>query len=229
MRLPDVLGVLGALVVGAVLAVLLLASAASAPPVLPSPVPPTIPPLPTPTKVAEPSARPTIAPGETATPGHALGVGQEAPPLEVTLTDGSLFDSADYTGHPLWVNFMATWTPQSAEELPLMKRYQKDLGDKLTILVVDVGEERDVVRQFVRGLDVDLPVALDTLGNAQALWGAYALPVHLFIDVDGVVQQVIYGGAAVDLWDQAIALVVPDFVPPESSAEPEKPVESDGG
>ena len=86
-----------------------------------------------------------------------------------------------------------------------------------------------MVRQFMRGLDIDLPVGLDTNGNAQALWGAYALPVHLFIDSDGVVQQVVYGGAPVDLWDQAIALVVPDFVPPETSAEPEEPVESPGG
>ena len=129
MRLPDVLGVLGALVVGAVLTVLLLASAASAPPALSSPVPQTLPPLPTPTFVAEPSARPTIAPGETATPGHVLAVGEVAPRLEVTLTDGSLFDTADYAGQPLWVNFMATWTPQSADELPLLQRDQEDLGD----------------------------------------------------------------------------------------------------
>jgi cytochrome c biogenesis protein CcmG/thiol:disulfide interchange protein DsbE len=226
MRLPDVLGVLGALVVGVVLAVLLLASAASPPPAQSSPVPPTIPPLPTATVVAGESLRPTIAPGETATPGHVLAVGEEAPRLQVTLTDGSLFDTADYAGTPLWVNFMATWTPVSVEELPLLQRYQEDLGDKLAILVVDVGEERDVVRPFIRGLDVDLPVGLDADGSAAAAWGAYALPVHLFIDADGVVQQVIYGGAPVDLWDQAIALVVPDFVPPESSSEPEEPVES---
>jgi cytochrome c biogenesis protein CcmG/thiol:disulfide interchange protein DsbE len=192
-------------------------------------VPPTIPLLPTATSVAEPSARPTIAPGETATPGHVLAIGDQAPRLEVTLTDGSLFDTADYAGAPLWVNFMATWTPQSADELPLLQRYQGDLGDKLTILVIDVGEERDVVRQFVRSLDLELPVGVDLNGNAQALWGAYALPVHMFVDADGVVQQVIYGGAPVDLWDEAIALVVADFVPPESSAEPEEPVESPGG
>jgi hypothetical protein len=225
MRLPDVLGVLGALVVGVVLTVLLLASAASPPAPQSSHEPSTIPPLPTATLGADESLRPTIAPGETATPGHVLAVGDQAPRLQVTLTDGSLFDTADYPGVPLWVNFMATWTPQSTDELPLLQRYQKDLGDKLTILIVDVGEERDVVRPFIRGLDLDLPVGLDANGDAAAAWGAYALPVHLFIDTEGVVQQVVYGGAPVDLWDQAIALVVPDFVPPESSAEPEEPTE----
>ena len=133
---------------------------------------PRYPALPTPTLVAGESLRPTIAPGETATPGHVLAVGDAAPRLQVTLTDGSLFDTADYAGTPLWVNFMATWTPISADELPLLQRYQKDLGDKLTILLVDVGEERDVVRPFVRGLDIELPVGLDVNGDAAAAWGA---------------------------------------------------------
>ena len=217
MRLPDILGVLGALVVGGLLTVLLLASAVSAPPALPSPVPPTIPPLPTATPIAQSSARPTIEPGESATPGHILAVGQPAPRLQVTLTDGSLFDSADYEGTPLWVNFMATWCPQCVDELPLMKRYQKDLGDKLQIVVVDVGEEREVVRPYMRELDVDLPVGLDTDAAIQAQWGAYALPVHLFIDEDGLVRDVIYGGAPLAVWDEAIALIVPDFVPAESA------------
>ena len=220
MRLPDVLGVLGALVVGGLLTVLLLASAVSAPPALPTPVPPTIPPLPTMPPVAA-TDRPTIEPGETATPGHIVAVGQPAPSLQVTLLDGSLFDTADYAGQPLWINFMATWCPQCVDELPLMERYQRDLRDQLTILVIDVGEDRQTVNQFMRGLDVDLPVGLDPEAEVQAQWGAYALPVHLFIDADGVVQEVVYGGAPLDVWDSAIALVVPEFIPPEGSVPPE--------
>jgi thiol-disulfide isomerase/thioredoxin len=221
MRLPDILGVFGALVVGGVLTVLLLASAVSAPPALPTPVPPTIPPLPTPTAVAQPTDRPTLEPGASATPGHIVPIGAPAPRLQVTLTDGSLLDSADYSGQPLWINFMATWTPQSATELPLMKRYQKDLDGQLLVVVVDVGESRDTVRQFMRQLDVELPVGVDQDAGAQATWGAYALPVHVFIDADGIVRQVIYGGASAAVWDEAIALIVPDFVPPEASLVPQ--------
>ena len=216
MRLPDVLGVLGALVVGGLLTVLLLASAVSAPPAQPTQVPPTIPPLPTATPAAVVSARPTIEPGETATAGHIVDVDSPAPPLQVTLTDGSLFDAADYEGTPLWINFTTTWLPQTEEELPLMARYQRDLGDSLQILVVDVGEERDVVRPFMRDLDIELPVGLDRDSSAQAAWGAYALPVHVFIDAEGIVRDVVYGGAPIEVWDEAIALIVPDFVPTAS-------------
>src|SRR4029453_8650859 len=121
MRLPDVLGVVAALVVGGILTILLLESAVAAPPALPTPVPPSIPVLPTPTSAPDRTLLPTPPPGPTAGPSAA--VGQPAPPLQVPLPDGSLLDTADYAGHPMWINFMATWCPQSVDELPLMQRY----------------------------------------------------------------------------------------------------------
>jgi len=212
MRLSDVVGVVAALVVGGILTVLLLASAVAAPPALPSPVPPSIPPLPTATPAAGATFAPTMEPGATSRP--MVGIGQPAPPLQVTLTDGSLLDTADFANEPLWINFMATWCPQCQDELPLMERYQSDYGDAMSIIVVDTGEERQHVRDFMEALDFDLPVGVDEDGTAQAAWGAYALPVHVFIDGSGVVQEIVYGGAPLEVWDQALGLIVPDFVPP---------------
>ena len=217
MRLPDLLGVVAALVVGGVLTVLLLASAVAAPPALPTPVPPSIPPLPTPTQVAQRSLTPTQEPG--ATSGAAIAIGQPAPPLQVTLTDGSLLDSADYEGTPMWVNFMATWCPQCIDELPLMERYQTDYADYMNIFVVDTGEDADTVSAFMDDLEVTLPVGVDEDGSVQAAWGTYALPVHVFIDADGIVQDIVYGGAPLEVWDAAIAKIVPDFVPPSPEAQ----------
>lgn len=208
------------MVVGGLLTVLLLASAVAAPPTLPTPVPPSIPPLPTGTPVAPRTLVPTTAPGET--PGPVVTVGQPAPRLQVTLTDGSLFDTADYVGQPLWVNFMATWCPQCVDELPLMERYQGDYENQMTIFAVDVGEDRQTVNQFMRQLDVDLPVGVDENGAAQAAWGTYALPVHVFIDAAGIVQAIVYGGAPLDVWDQSIALIVPEFVPPSEEPVPQE-------
>ena len=148
-----------------------------------------------------------------------VSIGQPAPPLQVTLTDGSLLDTADYAGKPLWVNFMATWCPQCQDELPLMERYQSDYGDALSIVVVDTGEDRQAVRQFMEGLQFDLPVAVDEDGTAQAAWGTFALPVHVFIDGSGVVQDVVYGGAPLEVWDEALGLIVPDFGGPSASPQ----------
>jgi thiol-disulfide isomerase/thioredoxin len=216
MRLPDLLGVVAALVVGGLLVVLLLASAVAAPPALPTPVPPSIPPLPTPTEGPQRTLTPTPPPGATA--GPSIAIGQPAPPLQVTLTDGSLLDTADYAGTPIWVNFMATWCPQCIDELPLMERYQADYADYMSIFVIDTGEDAETVEAFMNELEVTLPVGVDEDGSAQAAWGTYALPVHVFIDADGIVQEIVYGGAPLEVWDAAILTIVPDFVPPSPTA-----------
>src|SRR4051812_8559555 len=107
MRLPEVLGAIGALVVGAVLAVFLLSSALGEQPALPSPSHPTLPPLPT---LGVPSHAPSAAPNSpqvSEAPVVGLEIGQQAPPLEVTLLDGSKMNTADFVGKPMWINFMA--------------------------------------------------------------------------------------------------------------------------
>ena len=211
MRLPDVLGVFGALVVGGLLAALLLASALGGQPVSPTPPLPTMPPLPSfvlPT--AQPSAQPTAAPsGSTVEEGVA--VGQHAPPIEVTLLDGSVMNTTDFVGKPMWINFMATWCPQCQDELPMMRRYANQLGQDMTVLVVDVGEDRHTVRSFMTDLGIDLNVGVDQDGTVQRQWGVYALPVHFWLDEEGIVREIVYGGAPREVFIDAITAVVPGF------------------
>jgi thiol-disulfide isomerase/thioredoxin len=219
MRLPDVLGVFGALVVGAVLAVFLLFTALGEQPALPSPARPTIPPLPTLARVSlPPSVEPSGAPLASTTPAIGLAIGDKAPDLEVTLLDGSVMNTGDFIGTPMWINFMATWCPQCRDELPMMQRYAKLLDGDMNILIVDVGEDRQTVKSFVRDLGVDLPVAADDTGTAQRDWGAYALPVHYWLDEQGIVRSIVYGGAPEEIFIEAITVVVPDF-----SAEAPRP------
>jgi thiol-disulfide isomerase/thioredoxin len=200
MRLPDLLGVLGALVVGGLLTVLLLASALGEQPALPSPVPPTIPPL----------------------PSFAAATGAPTPAL-----DGSVMNTADFEGSPLWVNFMATWCPQCQDELPMMRRFNRQLDGAMTILIVDVGEDPQTVRQFMRSLDIQLPVGVDPEGSVQQQWGVFGLPVHFWLDEEGIVREIVYGGAPEEIFVEAITSVVPEFVAqgtpvPESSVTPQE-------
>jgi Thiol-disulfide isomerase and thioredoxins len=212
MRLPDYLGVVGALVVGGLLTVLLLVSTLGTPTALPTRAPQTVPPLPTPTGNGSlPSALPSGTPFESAQPRTGTAIGQVAPEIRITLTDGSLMDTADFGVQPMWITFMATWCPQCATELPMMERFEAQLTDKMTLLVIDVGEDRHTVRTFLDGLNVGLTVGLDQDSAIQAQWGANALPVHFLLDGNGVVQEIVYGGAPEEVFIQAITAVVPDF------------------
>ena len=210
MRLPDVLGVVGALVVGGVLALVLLASALGQQPALPTPAPRTLPPIPTPTRDASATATPTATPAVPATPVEDLAIGERAPDFEVTLLDGSVMSTADFNG-PLWINFMTTWSPQSSEELPMMQRFSPKLEGQMTMLLVDVGEDRETVRNFISSLDFELPVGVDQDGTVQRQWGAYALPVHYWLDAEGIVRSIVFGGAPEEIFIQSITEVVPEF------------------
>jgi thiol-disulfide isomerase/thioredoxin len=212
MRLPDYLGVIGALIVGGVLTVLLLASTLGTPAPLPTRPAIAIPPLPTQSGNGSlPSALPTGTPNGPAGSRIGTAIGQIAPNIRVTLTDGSLMDTADFGGLPIWINFMATWCPQCATELPMMDRFERQLKDQMTVLVIDVGEDRSVVRDFMRAIEVDLTVGLDHDASIQAQWGANALPVHYLLDADGVVRQIVYGGAPEETFIQAVTVLVPEF------------------
>ncbi|MEA2677670.1 MAG: hypothetical protein QOJ81_1811 [Chloroflexota bacterium] len=211
MRLPDYFGVIGALIVGGVLTVLLLASTLGTPTPLPTRPAITIPPLPTQSGNSSlQSALPSGTPNGSDS-GLGTGIGQTAPDIRVTLTDGSLMDTTDFGGLPIWVNFMATWCPQCQTELPMMERFESQLTDQMTVLVIDVGEDRSVVRDFMRANDIDLTVGLDSDGSIQASWAANALPVHFMLDADGVVRQVVYGGAPEEIFIQAVTVLVPEF------------------
>jgi len=54
-----------------------------------------------------------------------------------------------------------------------------------------------------------LPVGLDSDGTAQAAWGARALPVHFWIDKDGIVGDAALGGLGPDAMGTGLGSSLP--------------------
>jgi len=178
---------------------------------------------PTLSPTSSPSAEPTSTSGPTpslspsasasasssASPEVGLEVGDIAPGLSLERLGGGRIDTARLAGQPLWINFMATWCPPCRDELPLMGRFQTQLGDEMTILLVDIEEDGQTVQAFMDSLAVDLPVGLDGDGSAQQTWGAVALPVHYWIDQRGRISAFVFGGAEPDAFIDAVRTVLP--------------------
>jgi thiol-disulfide isomerase/thioredoxin len=217
MRLPVTLGFVFALLVGVVVIALIVAGIADQPPVAA-----TLPPVSTPVAMVTPSPTPTAVPTPTPTvPGATpttsgspvtvgTAIGQRAPDFVLPHLAGGELSTADSRGKALWVNFMATWCPQCQDELPMMMRMASQVGEPMDIIVVDVGEDEQTVSDFIVGLGVDLPIALDVDGTVQQQWAALALPVHFWVDSSGIVQEIVYGGAPPELFQAAIRKVVPE-------------------
>jgi thiol-disulfide isomerase/thioredoxin len=161
---------------------------------------------------SEPSASPRrTLPPRSPVPGQ-FHVGEPAPKLVLPLLggDGKTIDLASLKGKPVWVNFMGTYCPPCRDEFPVMSGFQARYADTgLVVLAVDVREETEVVQSFIGATGATFAVALDANGAAQKAWGAVALPVHYWIDAQGIVRDGALGGIGPDQMAQSLALILP--------------------
>jgi cytochrome c biogenesis protein CcmG/thiol:disulfide interchange protein DsbE len=155
-----------------------------------------------------PTARVTLPPRSPI--AGLFHVGEPAPRLVLPLLGGGTVDLAKLKGQPVWVNFMGTYCPPCRDEFPVMSGFQARYADTgLKILAVDVREDTETVQSFVGSTGAAFDVALDKDGVAQKAWGAVALPVHFWVDAEGIVRDGALGGIGPDQMAQSLALILP--------------------
>ena len=204
MRTALLVGAIVGLIVGAAVIAVGLTTLE---PVAITPARPTLTPTepPTPSPAASPSGQPAEA-GPSQSTG--VGIGDIAPALKVGGLGESDIDLAALKGSPVWVNFTASWCPTCRDELATMERFAQANPD-VTVLIVDVLEAPEVVQALVDDTGITMPVGIDADGQAQLAWNAYALPVHFFVDKDGIVREYIYGGPGPDQFLAALQKILP--------------------
>jgi thiol-disulfide isomerase/thioredoxin len=161
-----------------------------------------------PSATAGPSAPPS--PAGSAGPGALFHIGEAAPPLVVPQVGGGLIDLSSLKGTPVWVNFMGTYCPPCVDEFPLMNGFAARYADDgLVILAIDVKEDEGTVAAFAESLAATFPLGLDTDGSAQTRWDAIALPVHFWIDKDGIIRDGALGGIGPDIMARGVRSILP--------------------
>ena len=165
---------------------------------------------PTPSGGASASVDPSASGPASDDPGAQFGVGQPAPPLVVPQVGGGEIDLTNLRGKAVWVNFMGTYCPPCVDEFPLMESFAARYADAgLVVLAIDVREEEGVVAAFAQSLGTTFPLGLDLDGSAADDWRASALPVHFWVDVDGVIRDGALGGIGPDIMAEGVATILP--------------------
>jgi thiol-disulfide isomerase/thioredoxin len=145
----------------------------------------------------------------------ALPAAELAPLVEDLPTTGSTLPDLqdnphsleDYRGKVVLVNFWASWCPSCIYELPVLKRLRETLGDQgFEILTINVGEAKYRVWKFVRLINLDLPVLLDSRKALFNAWNLSVLPTSFLIDRSGHIR---YRAVAAPEWnsDDTIAII----------------------
>jgi cytochrome c biogenesis protein CcmG, thiol:disulfide interchange protein DsbE len=172
--------------------------------------------VPSPGAPGSPAGSATPA-GSASAGSGAFRIGEPAPPLTLPLLGGGTVDLAQLRGNAVWVNFMATWCEPCRDEFPLMSVFQARYEDEgLIVLAVDVREDPEAVAAFVEEARGVFRVALDTDGEAQREWGALALPIHFWVDADGIIRDGALGGIGPDDMARSLRTILPgvEVTPP---------------
>jgi len=101
---------------------------------------------------------------------------------------------ADYRGSVVLVNFWATWCEPCRDELASMRTLQRELvGRPFVVLLVNFGETRLRVAEFVKHEAVSFPILLDPNRDAPRAWRVRVLPSSFLVDRDGRARYSIIG------------------------------------
>jgi thiol-disulfide isomerase/thioredoxin len=142
-------------------------------------------------KIAPPKA-PDVANAKPAVPGE--------PTLNFTTQSlsGGKISLSQYRGHPVVVDFWATWCSPCRRQIPelnnLYKKYNKSRGLVVLGISCDMvqGKGLQSVEPFVEELQIEYPIALADQALLDRL-DVDAIPTTFFIDKDGKIASRVLG------------------------------------
>ncbi|MCU7845640.1 MAG: TlpA family protein disulfide reductase [Candidatus Thiodiazotropha sp. (ex Monitilora ramsayi)] len=133
-----------------------------------------------------------------------------APPFHLRDLAGDFRHLSDFRGRVVVVNFWASWCSPCRQELPSMNRAWSQLQDeKIVMLAINVGEDREAVTAFLEDFPIDFPVLLDSYGNISQRWRVRGLPTTFVLNTRGESVYEIVGERQWD--DEAIMQQIRDL------------------
>jgi thiol-disulfide isomerase/thioredoxin len=146
-----------------------------------------------------------------------LREGDVAPDFAFSTFDGTRTRLSDFRGHPVFLNFWATWCGPCRAELPAMEvTLREHAADGLVVLGMNNGERIETAERFLTKLDVKLTAyGYDPAGDVARRYSIPGMPTSYFIDSDGVIT----GVYALALNDSLMQTAVQHAIAGHDSAE----------
>ncbi len=122
-------------------------------------------------------------------------VGMPVDEFRLVDLDGKTHSLSQYRGKVVLVNFWATWCKPCTTEMPAMQASFDKLRDKgFVVLAINELEDDAKVRDHIKQYGHTFPVLMDRDNKVANQFGVFGLPVSVFIDQQGRVQEYIKGG-----------------------------------
>ncbi|MCL4448630.1 MAG: TlpA family protein disulfide reductase [Actinobacteria bacterium] len=101
---------------------------------------------------------------------------------------------ASFTGHPIVINFFASWCTPCREELPQLERAWKKFGSQVTFIGIDVKDSPSNAKQLLKTSGVKYLVMVDPQASiAYRKYGFWGLPDTVLVNSKGYIKDVMVG------------------------------------
>ncbi len=138
-------------------------------------------------------------------PPEGLRAGQTAPEFTIDLGGGSTYQLRDLDGQPItlaalrgkvvWLNFFASWCPPCQQETPILRSLADAYQARgLSVVGISVQETTPSdVSAYADRYRLRYTIGFDGSGDVLREYKVFALPTQFFVDVNGVIRQVVSG------------------------------------
>ena len=146
---------------------------------------------------------------EAASPEDAASQlrGKSAPSFTLPGTNGSNISLSQYKGHPVLVNFWATWCGPCKLEMPWIEEFSnkyKSQGFVVLGLSQDLDTSPKAVQTAAQKIGVSYPILMSNEKTAHAYGGLDVLPESFYLDKSGKVVDVTAGAPTKDQMEALI-------------------------
>ncbi|MEX0826992.1 MAG: TlpA disulfide reductase family protein [Acidimicrobiia bacterium] len=126
--------------------------------------------------------------------------GDEAPDFAVDLIAGGRFRLSDHLesdGRPVILNLWASWCGPCREEMPALDAVAA-ANPEVFLIGVAVDDDPTAARNFAAEIGVSYALAVDEDDAVGARYPSPGLPATFFVDGDGQLVRIVYGGVTQD-------------------------------
>ena len=124
-------------------------------------------------------------------------------------SENSSFNLSSYKGHPVILNFWASWCLSCREEARELEAFHRKYGDHIKVIGIAVQDEKNAAVEFAKTYQKSYLLGLDTTGRINVDYGVVGVPETFYINAEGVILHKEVGPVTLNMLETYFAKYLP--------------------